>query len=413
MQQSANQQIDSTLARATLTLTHTLLDEHPMRICGTCQCLAAGHAIAQQLRQYCDTVLEEPFELHPGSLWNVGKVMALSYLLALALFVAGGGFMIAATIMCLFGLIYGSTHYVVCGNLFDRFFPAANGCNVVGILEPSAQVRQQIVIAGHHDAPYVLRFLQKRQELASIRLLLAIGFYVILTLMCILATIEYLSGNGNEAFHVAGLVLTFAGLLSVVPLFSLITQTPSPGAGDNLNASVMTIKVAEYFAAQRRAGKPLEHTRLVLLSTDGEEAGQRGAIAYVEQHANELSGIPSYVLNIDSVYRLRDLAVLRRDRNGTCPLSLRITRECCQIAQELGYPLQEIALPFGGGGTDAAAFAKQGIEATTFIGIPTALITRDLVYHTSEDTVEHIQPEAVQAVLDIAIHYVLRKDQQA
>ena len=413
MQQPGDHQIDRATACATLTLTGTLLRKHPTRISGTRECLAAGHTIAELLRGYCDKVVEEAFELHPGSLWNVGRVMALSYLLASVLLAVGGGFIPVAMGVCLLGLIYGRTHYVVCGDLFDRFFPHATGCNVVGVMEPAEQAGQQILIVGHHDAPYVLRFLQHLQQLASIRLLLAIIFYASLTVLCIVATAEYLFGPAGWSLHGAGLALVLVGLAFVGPLFSLITRTPSPGAGDNLNASAIAVKVAEHFSTQRRTSNPLRRTRLVLLSTDGEEAGQRGAIAYVERHANDLSSIPSFVINIDSVYKLHDLAVLNRDRNGTCPLSSRVAQECCTIAQELGYPLKEISLPFGGGGTDAAAFAHREIEATTIIGIPTALITHGLVYHTSQDTVEHIQPEAVQAVLDIVINYVLRKDRQA
>ena len=413
MQQPANLQVDRATACATLALTGALLSEHPARISGTRECLAAGHAIAELLREHCDEVFEEPFKLHPGSLWNVGKVMALSYLLSVVLLAAGGGFVPVAMTVCLLGLIYGGTHYVVYGNLFDRFFPHASGCNAVGIIEPAECAKQQILIVGHHDAPYVLRFLQSLQWLAGIRLLLAIGFYLALTVLCIVATAENIFGSDSWSLRGASLALVLVGLVFVGPLFSLITRTASPGAGDNLNASAIAVKVAEYFSTQRQTSRPLRHTRLVFLSTDGEEAGQRGAIAYVERHATDLSSIPSFVINIDSVYRLQDLAVLDRDRNGTCPLSSRMARECCKIAQELGYPLKEISLPFGGGGTDAAAFARRGIESTTIIGIPTTLIARGLVYHTSQDTVEHIQPEAVQAVLDIVINYVIRKELNA
>ena len=53
------------------------------------------------------------------------------------------------------------------------------------------------------------------------------------------------------------------------------------------------------------------------------------------------------------------------------------------------------------------------MESTTIIGIPTAWVSRGLVYHTPWDTVEHIQTAAVEAVLDISINYVLRKDHEA
>jgi hypothetical protein len=66
-----------------------LLDSHGARITGTDECLLAGHQIADLLRNHCDQVSEEPFEVHPDSLWNVGRIMTVAYSLsALLLFVA-------------------------------------------------------------------------------------------------------------------------------------------------------------------------------------------------------------------------------------------------------------------------------------------------------------------------------------
>jgi aminopeptidase YwaD len=59
-------------------------------------------------------------------------------------------------------------------------------------------------------------------------------------------------------------------------------------------------------------------------------------------------------------------------------------------------------MTFGGGATDAAEFAAIGISATTMIAMPTSIIRKGLVYHTMQDTVDAIEPEAVAACLSIA-----------
>ena len=146
------------------------------------------------------------------------------------------------------------------------------------------------------------------------------------------------------------------------------------------------------------------------MSTDGEEAGQRGAIAYVRRHREGLTEIPSYVLNFDSIYTVKDLAVLLRDRHGFLPLSSRLAKECMEIGAELGYTLKAIPAPFGSG-TDAAAFAKEGIEAVAMIGMPTSMFAKEYIYHTMRDTVDRIEPEAVEAVFNIAVNYIVRRDQ--
>jgi aminopeptidase YwaD len=410
MQPLKTHQAGHDTAEAALGLTRSLLNQHPERITGTPGCLFAAEGVADCLRADCDRVTEEPFELHPGSFWNVGKIAAVTYGVSAVLLVVGGYFAWAAMAVSLLGLVYEVAHYILCSRLFDRLFPSAQGCNVVGIIEPAAEVRQQVLIVGHHDAPYVLSFLLGDQKWAGVRLLLAMSAYLCLTVRSIAASAAWALGLPDWTSRGALLAALVVGFALVLPLFGLITQTPSPGAGDNPNASAIAVQMAALFAARSRQGQPLRHTRLVLLSTDGEEAGQRGAIAYAERHRAELLATPAFVFNIDSVYRLRDLALLVSDRHGTLPLSRAMAAECAALASGLGHAVKQTPLRPGGGGTDAAAFARIGVTATTIIGIPTAVHTAGLVYHTPYDTVERIEPAAVEAVMDIALNFVLRRD---
>ncbi|MHA1672652.1 MAG: M28 family peptidase, partial [Promethearchaeota archaeon] len=80
------------------------------------------------------------------------------------------------------------------------------------------------------------------------------------------------------------------------------------------------------------------------------------------------------------------------------------------ISNQLGYSPKLFQMPFGAGGTDAAEFAKIGVEAITILALPTEYVRENLVYHTSEDTVDKIEPAAVKAILEIQMEYILRKD---
>jgi len=82
------------------------------------------------------------------------------------------------------------------------------------------------------------------------------------------------------------------------------------------------------------------------------------------------------------------------------------------VASDLGLPLKRGPIPFGGGGTDAAAFATAGIKATSIIGMPTSFISKGHLYHTSKDIVENIEPAAVKAVLELAVGYIRHVDKQ-
>ncbi len=397
---------------ATLRLTQSFLERHGPRIAGTRQCLNAADQIAEMLRVHCDKVAEERFEMHPASFWSVGKIVSVAYLLSIIFLFAGGSFVYLSFAVALAGLIYGIVLYIFNGRVFDRFFPHADGCNVYGSIEPAGEVKQQIILSGHHDSPYVVSFLLNWKKLARIRLVLAVITYIVMLGVAIAATLETAVGSPDIIPIEVIAALAGLGLIFVGPLYSAITRLQSPGAGDNLNATAMAITAAVHFSLKRKKGAPLKHTRLVILSTDGEEVGMRGAIDYAERHKSELLEVPTYVFNMDSVYTIKDLALLTRDRNGTRKLSEHMARECHEIAAELGYFPNIMPVSTGGGGTDAAAFARIGVEATSVIGVSIHSIGNDTVYHTPQDTVENIEPEAVEAVLDMAINYVMRKDEK-
>jgi hypothetical protein len=396
-------------AASILGLTQALLQKHASRIPGTQGARDAAASIVHILRQFCDHASAEDFTLHPGSLFNIGRIVCLAYVLAFCLLLMGGVFVYISLAVCLWVFAYAVIHYFRYGSLFDRLFKKQAGCNAVGVIEPAGEVRRQVIVCGHHDSPHIFNYLSRFGKLAGIRFLLAILFYIFITVVSLAAALQ-------EAIHAtawrldgATLVLSLAGLLFLLPLFFFISTKASPGAGDNLNGSSIALHIGKYFAGKKAEGGGLRHTRLIVLSADGEEAGQRGAIAYVTRHRQELADIPAHVINIDSVYTLRDLAVLLNDRHGFLPLSPQMAKDCTDIAAALGYSVKAIRAPFGSG-TDAAAFAKAGIEATTLIGMPTSLFAGEFIYHTARDTVDTIAPEAVAAVFDIAVNYILGSD---
>lgn len=395
----------------TLAFTRSLLDKYGPRPTGTQSCLQAADGIADNLKQTCDSAGQESFTLHPDAVFMMSRIVALSYIAAVALLVLGGAFSYIAAALCLTVILYVWIGYVRCGTFFDPLFKRAQGCNVTGVIEPAGEVRQQVLIGGYHDSPYVFNFLAHHEKWAGVRFLLGAVSYLYIAVISIAGTIFNIF-MGMWALRGVGLVIAIAGLVFAFPLYFFISRKPSPGAGDNLNASSMAVQIARYFATQRDAGRPLQHTRLIALSTDGEEAGQKGALAYATRHLDELKSIPAYVFAIDSVYRLHDLMLITSDQHGTTPLSSDMTRECYEIATALDIPVKRKALPLGGGGTDAAVFAKAGISAASLIGVSTSMMSEGYIYHTERDTVEAIEPAVVEAVLEIAVNYILQKDAQ-
>jgi Zn-dependent M28 family amino/carboxypeptidase len=180
----------------------------------------------------------------------------------------------------------------------------------------------------------------------------------------------------------------------------------SPGAGDNLVASVMSVTLGREIS-QRKVDL-LRGTRLRIVSFDAEEAGLRGAAAYMRIRTTDAPALPCVHLNFDSLYTPEHLQVLTSDINGSVPLSGAMVQQLLSCAQECSVPLRRFGLIFGAGGTDAAESARRGFPSTTLIAMPTNVFRGNLVYHTPRDTAEHIAPAVVEACMRIAVAYLRR-----
>ena len=172
----------------------------------------------------------------------------------------------------------------------------------------------------------------------------------------------------------------------------------------------MVVKLSELFHINESERVPLKHTQLVFLCPDAEESGLRGSREYVKKHAQLLKSIPTYNINMDSIYRLQDLRFLETEINGTVSLDHDMRKKCSDISRALGYEINSLKMPFGGGATDAAEFAKIGIPALSIIGLDTTFSSGGVPYHTSFDTVDKIEHEAVLACMQIAEQFIIEID---
>jgi hypothetical protein len=197
-----------------------------------------------------------------------------------------------------------------------------------------------------------------------------------------------------------------------LPLAFFTTGEVSPAAGDDMIAVAVASETARLFHHAKQTGtNPLRHTRLIVASFDAEEAGLRGARAFCRKHGQELLNTKTYVFNIDTLYKLKDLYFLDKDLNGSVRLSHAMAQDCVDIAKVLGYRAGIAAMPFGAGSTDAAEFGKLGVEAVNMAGISFDIsqFGDGLVYHTRNDITKYIEPELVAAALKIVRDYILKK----
>jgi aminopeptidase YwaD len=398
-------------ARACLAETARLVAKHGARLAGGAACTDTAAEIARDLGEFADSVRVETFRVHPGSFYAYMKILPPAYVVGLVALLAAdrigqpaaAGLGALAVVGLLAGIVLMTCQFGIYRHLGDRLFPRRTGTNVEAVIEPVAAAEREIILSGHHDSAPVARIFSG--PFARIYAMAIIAPYLFY-----LGEVALLAARVFGAPRPAGagmVIFLLAGLPFVAGYFFMVDlRRGTPGAGDNLVSSVMVARLGREIAARR--SDLLGSTRIRIVSFDAEEAGLRGAAAYFRAHAGELKRVPCFHLNFDSLYRLRDLQVLTSDVNGVVRLSRPLVDRLVACAAECGIEVRKFGMVFGAGATDAAESARAGIPSTTIIGIPTAVVRTGLVYHTPRDTVEHVEPAAVEACLRIALRFLER-----
>ena len=391
----------TSLARDCLEETDRLVRTYGPRLAGSESSKAVARELAEGLRGFCDGVRVGEFVAHPASFYAYTKLLPIAYFLGIFSLVIVRGFYLAPILGIMIGIALMCSQFWFYGRLGDGLFPRRSCLNVDGVVEPGGQAEIELIISGHHDSAPVLRIYSGPFQRFYFVAIFAPYIFCLIEAGILLAL---LSGR-IQSLPPWGAPVLLAGLPFVLAYFFMVdTRRGSPGAGDNLIASVLTVRIARELAA--RKGELLRRTRVRVVSFDAEEAGLRGSAAYMRAHRAELSAMPVFMLNFDSLYRAKHLQVLVSDVNGTVKLSRDMAEDAAECLRADGYEPRFFSMVFGAGGSDAAEAARAGIQATTVIAISTAAVREGLVYHTPRDKVEAIEIEAVEACLRLVARYL-------
>jgi aminopeptidase YwaD len=393
-----------------LATTEDLTERFGPRLAGSESCWSVARILRQNLQVICGRADWEPFTAHPTAFMGALQLSALGYFASVGFLhlkiplLAAIGFLFIE-MLCLF-------EFVFYKQFIDPIFPKKQCANLIAHLEPEGDVRQQIILSGHHDSAQESGLLRRWQKFYAFKIVMVDVFYSIGMFFSWLWVFYWVSANKFPTFvSYSPWLLTFGSLFVLSRLF-VVTKRGTPGAGDNLIVSAMLPELATLFANVGSPGTSrLRHTRLILVSFDAEESGLRGSKEFACRHRTELQSLPTYMLNMDCIYNVGEIQFLVTDINNTCHLSRDFAEKCADLAGKAGYQQKLNRMPFGGGGTDAAPLVRVGVKATTLVAMSIGLIRDGLVYHTLRDTVDAIEIEAVEACLRIAHDLVLDIDQ--
>jgi aminopeptidase YwaD len=250
--------------------TDEVVEGYPGRLAGSESCHKAAERIKAEFERCCDagTVKVDTCEIHPQSLVKFVPVLAVLYYACISLLY----FVPSLAWFSFAGLALGLLAFIgqvgMHWHLLDPLFPRKQGYNVYGSIEPCGEVKQQVILSGHHDAAYVFHIRERLPKLyAPLRkasgLLLVVAVLVSLTA----AILPYF---GIAFPQWVALVFLVLGII-VLPFLFLTTSMASPGAGDDMMAVAIAAGAGKLFSDAKKAGSnPLKNTRLIILSVDAE-----------------------------------------------------------------------------------------------------------------------------------------------
>lgn len=377
-----------------------IIDLFGPRLAGTKSSLDAADYLYDSINEFADESAKESFHIHKGAFLGWIRILVFNYTLAILFLWLDLAYV--STLLLVISMIILVMQFFLYKPLLDRFYPKRKAKNVVGIIEPKKEVKQQIIVSGHHDSAKIFNFFIHQPSLYNLRISGSIGLVIFMAISSlVIAIVPQL--NQFSLYINSFFTLT---LLWVGQMWFFASKKGTPGAGDNLVASMIAIKVAKHF----KNVESLEHTRVIVLSFDAEEEGLRGARAYVAKHQEELKAIPTYVLNSDCLYDEKEMFFLTSDLNDFVKFDEEFIDEILEVSETRGIFTFKQPIAFLTGGTDAAEFGKVGIKATTLIGMPWSNQNRNTSYHTPNDTLEHVNFNVISFTLDIFISYIKYKD---
>ncbi len=389
-----------------MTNTDDIITAHGPRLAGTDADKAAGEEIFNQFQKSCDHAHKDSFRFARNAFLSFMKILAVTFFISFGSFLLGGYWVIIGLIVSAFGSVFAIEEFVLYHHTFDWLYKHYTGHNIYGTIDPTEDVQKKIIISAHHDSAYEFNFFKKHQKMYGPRIFTGLVLYHALGIALSLPLIIGIDTFNQSPLRLIIFILYLIGLPIVGAFYFFRSNKGTPGAGDNLVAVSLLMKLAEKYGELKQRGKGLKHTQIVFLSHDAEECGIRGSEAFVKAHLDELKAIPTYVLNLESIYSLKHLSLLSQDINQTIPLSPELTTLCHETAKELGYDLPIKPIAWGGGSTDAGAFGKAGITATTILGMENATIRDGLVYHTEHDTIDKVEPAGLKATSRILIRMI-------
>lgn len=348
----------------------------------------AQYYTAGILKQYCDKVDIEEFQSALESHFQSLKIFCIAYVVVLVLLKVNVP--LAAGLGLLNSVLF-LGHFVTYRHWLDFLFTKKPSWNVIGDIEPQQNATSTLIIAGHIDSVKEFKWWYKLKQTGAALSVIAgflialSGIYAALTLFIHANWFSY----GWWFFVITTPIL--------IVFYDMHGENVVDGASDNLTGVALAVEMAKVFSARK-----LQHTRLRLISFGAEESGLRGAFAYARAHKQQLLQEKAFLFNIDTIKDLEHLTIGLSETNTLVKYDKKYVEMTEAAFKATGVNYKKLGLHVGA--SDGSAFAIEGLPAICIIGMDSEKL--DPCYHTRLDTIDCINPEAMEAMKSVLINFI-------
>lgn len=343
---------------------------------------------------WADSVEYQEFKVSPKAFFGFSRIIPVFILAGIAAFWWAPWAPFALTVAGLTVLLF---QFLLYWRFLDPFYKKKTSSNMIATKHPTGEVKRRIFLSGHSDSVYEWRIFYHFGHGVFIG---GFVFSILGALVNIVLGILDLAGVLPHGTHRLWMLLVMCAFIpGYACLFFMVNhKLLSPGANDNLTGCLGAIGVLKCLKEQ---GIEFENTEVVAVLTGSEEAGLRGAKAFVEKYADQLKndGVENIFVGLETFRDMDFMSIYQRDMTGTVKMHEGVINLLDKAVANLGRePLPHASVWMGA--SDAAAIMQGGIPCCTLASMDP---TPADYYHNRRDSADNLNPECMALGLDIAL----------
>ena len=409
-----------------------IIDECGPRMPCSPQEAKGAEIIKKELEETCNEVKIEPFKCHPRAALGWIRIVIFIVLMSFCSFFLIKLFQesywayflsVLSSLFIFIGILIAWEEFFCYKEFIDPLFKEKDSQNVIGKIKTSGEIKKIIIFSGHHDSALQFNLLRYLKHGYVIVVFLGLGiffFWFLASSIFLILTIFTFALDFvivYQFFFNIAIWLVIIGIIPIMLLFFFVTPGTKankvPGAVDNLSAVAIILGIGRFLKTHKELIP--KNTEIRLISFGCEEAFLRGAYRYVNAHLEELKNYDAECVNLDGIQSKDFITFSDKEPTTRTIHSEEVVQKLIKAAQIVGVKVKVTSLGGGGflekvvgligGGTDAAAFSKSNIKASSITAWN--LLKMVQFYHQETDTLDKIEKGVLENTLKICIGYLI------